>query len=115
MCIQRDSEWCRWDVVFTTSAFPVRKRGVNNGASAGGHATHLLLLPKGKKTDTGYFHDFESHTGNITLGLATTTETRNKDFIVLVDKVQTTIVLERRQLEAPETGLNDDNLRARRR
>jgi len=45
-----------------------------------------------KKTDSGYFNDFESHAGNITFGLATTTETGNEDFIVLVDKVQTTIV-----------------------
>ena len=67
-------------------------------------AIHLFLLPKGKKTDSGYFHDFESHTRNVTLGLATTAETRDEDFIVLVDKVETAIVLEGRQLEAPERG-----------
>ena len=60
---------------------------MSDGPTAGRQAIHLLLLPKGKKTDPRYFHDFESHAGNITLGLATTTETRDEDFIVLVDEV----------------------------
>jgi hypothetical protein len=33
-----------------------------------------------------------THTGNITLGLALTTETGEEDFVVLVDEVQATIV-----------------------
>ena len=66
---------------------------------------HLLLLPEGKKTNSGYLHDLESHTRDITLSLATTTETRNQDFIVLVDKVQATIILHCDQLEAPKVGL----------
>jgi len=52
----------------------------------------LLLLPKGKKAHSGYLHDLESYTRNITLSLATTTETGNQDFVVLVDEVQATIV-----------------------
>ena len=55
---------------------------------------HLLLLPEGKKTHSGYLYDLESHARNITLSLATTTETRNQDFVVLVNEVQATIVLQ---------------------
>lgn len=66
---------------------------------------HLFLLPKGKKTHSRYLHDLESHTRNITLSLATTTETRNQDFVVLVDKVQATIVLHGCQLGAPRAGI----------
>ena len=65
---------------------------------------YLLLLPEGKKTHSGYLHDLKSHTRNITLSLATAAETGDKDFIVLVDKVQATIVLRDGQLKAPEAG-----------
>ena len=54
----------------------------------------LLLLPQGKQTDTRDLDDLETDTGNITLGLTTATETRNKDFIVLIDEVQATIILQ---------------------
>ena len=65
---------------------------------------HLLLLPKGKKTHSRYLHDLKSHTRNITLGFATTTETRNQYFVVLVDEVQATVVLHSGQLKPPEVG-----------
>jgi hypothetical protein len=72
---------------------------------------YLLLLPEGKKTNSGYLHDLESHTRDITLGLATTTETRNQDFVVLVDKVQATIILRCGQLKAPKVGLTTTTYR----
>ena len=56
-------------------------------------ATHLLLLPEGEKADTRDLDDLEADTGNITLGLATATETGDEDLVVLVDEVQATIVL----------------------
>jgi len=76
-----------------TSAFPVGKICVSDGTKPNCNAIYLLLLPEGKKTHSGYLHDLESHTRNITLSLPTTTETRNQDFVVLVDEVQATIVL----------------------
>ena len=57
------------------------------------HAYYLLFLPEGQKTHSGYLNDLKSHTRNVTLGLATTTETRNQDFVVLINEVQATIVL----------------------
>lgn len=50
----------------------------------------LLLLPESKKTDTGNFDDLESDTWNISLGLSTSTETGDEDFVVLVGEVQAT-------------------------
>lgn len=52
----------------------------------------LLLLPQSAETDTGNLDDLESHTGNITLGLALATETSEEDFVVLVDEVQATVI-----------------------
>jgi hypothetical protein len=52
----------------------------------------LLLLPQGEQTDTGNLDDLESDTGNITLGLALTTETSQKHLVVLVHEVQATVV-----------------------
>ena len=52
----------------------------------------LLLLPQSGQTDTGNLDDLETDTGNITLGLALTTETGEEDLVVLVDEVQTTVV-----------------------
>lgn len=52
----------------------------------------LLLLPESGQTDTGNLDDLETDTGNITLGLALTTETGEEDLVVLVDEVQTTVV-----------------------
>ena len=85
--------------------FSCEKRRVSGGTKHRCQATHLLLLPKGKKTDSGYLHDLESYTRNITLGLATTTETRNQDFVVLVDEVQAAIVLYWCQFRVPKGGL----------
>jgi hypothetical protein len=52
----------------------------------------LLLLPQGRQTDTGNLDDLETHTRNITLGLALTTETGEENFVVLVNEVETTVV-----------------------
>lgn len=52
----------------------------------------LLLLPQGEQTNTGDLDDLETDTGNITLGLALTTETGQEDLVVLVDEVQATVV-----------------------
>ena len=52
----------------------------------------LLLLPQRRKTDTRDLDDLETHTGNITLGLAFTTETSEEDFIVLVHEVEATVI-----------------------
>ena len=52
-----------------------------------GDRAYLLLLPEGEKADTRHLDDLETDTRNITLGLSTATETRNEDFVVLVDEV----------------------------
>jgi hypothetical protein len=57
------------------------------GRSVNEASRYLLLLPKSQKTDTRNLDYFESYSWNITLGLATTTETGDKDFVVLVDEV----------------------------
>jgi len=85
--------------------FSCEERHVSDRTKSSCRVIYLLLLPEGKKTHTGYLHHLESHTRNITLGLATTTETRNQDFIVLVDEVQATIVLHSGQLEVPKAGV----------
>ena len=41
----------------------------------------LLLLPQRRQTNTRDLDDLESHTGNITLCLALTTETGEEDFV----------------------------------
>lgn len=56
--------------------------------------TDLLLLPQSKQTDSRDLDDLEADTGDITLGLAATTEARDEDLVVLVDEVQATIVLQ---------------------
>ena len=55
--------------------------------------THLLLLPESEETDTRDLDDLETDTGNITLCLAATTEARDEHLVVLVDKVQATVIL----------------------
>ena len=57
-----------------------------------GDLAHLLLLPQGKQTDTRYLYDLETDTWDITLCFTLSTETRDEDLIVLIDKVQATIV-----------------------
>lgn len=52
----------------------------------------LLLLPESQQTDTRDLDDLETNTGNITLGLALTTETGEQDLVVLVDEVEATVV-----------------------
>lgn len=52
----------------------------------------LLLLPQSEQTNTRHLDDLESDTGNITLGLALTTETGQENLVVLVDEVQATVV-----------------------
>jgi hypothetical protein len=44
------------------------------------------------ETDTGDLDDLEADTGNISLGLALTTETSEEDLVVLVDEVQATVI-----------------------
>lgn len=55
--------------------------------------TNLLLLPQCEQADARDLDDLEAHTGNITLGLTTTTEARDENLVVLVDKVKATVVL----------------------
>lgn len=45
-----------------------------------------------RKTDTGHLHDLETDTGNVTLGFALATKPGKQDLVVLVYKVQATIV-----------------------
>jgi hypothetical protein len=70
-----------------TLAFPVGYGVKPMGQSVNRTSCYLLLFPKSQKTNTGNFDYFEAHSWDITLGLATTTETRDEDFVVLVDKV----------------------------
>ena len=60
------------------------------------HATDLLLLPEGEQADARDLDDLEAHTRNITLCLTPATEAGDEDLVVLVDEVQATIVLTRR-------------------
>jgi hypothetical protein len=59
----------------------------------GGRVANLLLLPQREETDTRYLHNLETYTGDITLCLTTATETGDKDFVVLIDEVEATVVL----------------------
>jgi len=52
----------------------------------------LLLLPQRTETHTRDLDDLKTHTRNITLGLALTTETGEEHLVVLVDEVQATVV-----------------------
>lgn len=71
----------------------------------------LLLLPESKKTDTSNLDDLESDTRNITLSLSSSTETGDKDLVVLVGEVQTTVVGdESGDLLAVLDELNSDTL-----
>jgi hypothetical protein len=56
--------------------------------------THLLLFPQSEQTNPGHLHNLETYTRNITLGLTPTTETRDENLVVLIHKVQATIVLQ---------------------
>jgi len=52
----------------------------------------LLLFPQSLQTDTRYLDHLKANTGDITLCLALATETSKQNLVVLVDKVQTTVV-----------------------
>lgn len=56
--------------------------------------TGLLLLAEEEspQADTRDLDDLETNTGDITLGLTSTTETRDEHLVVLVNKVKTTVV-----------------------
>lgn len=77
-------------------------------------SANLLLLPQRKQTDTGNLHHLEAYSRNVTLGFTPTTETRYEDFVVLINKVQATIVLQKqsasqcidKQLKNKCTGTN---------
>ena len=51
-----------------------------------------LLLPESKQRDTRDLDDLETDTRNITLSLTLSTKTGEQDFVVLIDKVQATII-----------------------
>ena len=51
----------------------------------------LLSHPEGTETTSSDFNDLESYTGQITLSVSRSTETGNKDLIVLIDEGHTTI------------------------
>jgi len=74
----------------------VYDRGFSLELSALLNAVHssdsLLLLPEGKETDTRDLDDLESDTGNISLCLSSSTETRDKNFIVLVGLILVLVV-----------------------
>ena len=55
--------------------------------------TCLLLLPEGQQTDARDLDDLEADTRNITLSLTPATEAGDQNLVVLVDKVEATIVL----------------------
>ena len=79
------------------SGFFLWRRVRGYGGARRMYTSYLLFLPQGKKANTRYFHNLKAYSGNITLSFATATETRNEDLIVLVHKVQTTIILSRCQ------------------
>jgi hypothetical protein len=56
----------------------------------------LLLLPEGEETDTRDLDDLESDTGNISLCLSSSTETRDKNFIVLVGLILVLVIQQQR-------------------
>ena len=51
----------------------------------------LLSHPEGTETTSSDFNDLESYTGQITFSVSRSTETGNKDLIVLIDEGHTTI------------------------
>merc|ERR1712137_309619 len=51
----------------------------------------LLLLEQSKETDTRHLGDLETHTGNITLGMAGTTEASHQHLVVFLEEVEATI------------------------
>lgn len=74
-------------------ASPARQRVRRHNGGRRTYISHLLLLPQGKETNTRYLHNLEAYSGNITLGFTTATETRNENLIILIHKVQATVIL----------------------
>ena len=74
-----------WDTMTPWCLRPTRRK-LNRGNNS------LLLLPESEQTHTRHLDNLETHTGDITLGLSATTETRDEDLVVLVGKVQTTVI-----------------------
>ena len=72
--------------------------------------TDLLLLPQSQQANTRDLDNLEADTGNITLSLAAATETGDEDLVVLVNKVEATIILRkklrdsRRPIKEERTG-----------
>ena len=61
-------------------------------ASCLGSWSLLLASEEGQEGDVGDFDDLETYTGDITDGVAGTTETGNEDLVVLLDVVQATVI-----------------------
>jgi hypothetical protein len=80
------------DIVYDLGFSCEQCQGLNKKKGIG-KKTDLLLLPQSKQTDAGDLDDLESHSWNITLRFTATTEARNEDLVVFVDKVQAPIVL----------------------
>jgi hypothetical protein len=74
------------------SQVSVRKGSSSHITAHKTQATDLLLLPQSKETDTGNLYNLEPDTRNITLCLALATETSDEDLVVLVDKIEATVV-----------------------
>ena len=55
--------------------------------------THLLLLPESEQAHARDLDDLEADTRDITLGLAAATEARDENLVIVVDKVQATVIL----------------------
>ena len=59
----------------------------------------LLVLEQSEQRHAGHLHHLETHSGNITDGVSFTSESCNEHLVVLVDKVEATVVRhERRDL-----------------
>lgn len=56
-------------------------------------STHLLLFPESEQAYARDLDNLEADTRNITLGLSAATETRNENFVVVIDKVEAAVVL----------------------
>jgi hypothetical protein len=52
----------------------------------------LLLLPQSQQTHARHLDHLEPHTGNITLGLAFATKTSKQDLVILIHKVEATVI-----------------------
>ena len=71
----------------------------------------FLFLVQGEKRDVGYFDNLETDAGNITNGMAFTTETCHQNFVILFNIVETTVSrYESGDLFAVFDQLNSDTL-----